>query len=67
MAQPIIRKKCTVTAESPTSKTLTPNLTALGAGRSPSNPIATIVVNTTGVPTTFWDGSGRYEVVFRRL
>lgn len=67
MAQPIIRKKCTVTAESPTSKTLTPAATALGAGRSPSNPIATIVVNTTGAPTDFWGGSGRYEVIFRRL
>ena len=67
MAQSIIRKKCTVTAESGTSKTLTPNLTALGEGRSPSNPIASIVFNTTGAPTTFWDGSGRYEVIVRRL
>jgi hypothetical protein len=63
----VIRKKCTVTAESPTSKTLTPNLTAAGAGRSGGNPITSIVVNTTSTPGPFWDGSGRYEVIFRKL
>jgi len=63
----VIRKKCTVTAESPTSKTLTPNLTAAGAGRSGGNPISTILVTTPSTPGAFWDGSGRYEVIFRRL
>ena len=67
MAQSIIRKKCTVTAESPTSKTLTPNLTALGEGRSPAVPITSILVTTPSTPTDFWSGSGRYEVIFRRL
>jgi hypothetical protein len=67
MAQPIIRKKCTVTAKSATIARLTPNLTAAGAGRSPAVPITFMDVTTTGAPTDFWDGSGRYEVIVRRL
>lgn len=63
MAQSIIRKKCTVTAESPTSKTLTPTTN----DKSPAVSIDTIVFNTTSTPTDFWDGSGRYEVIVRRL
>lgn len=67
MAQPVIRKKCTVTAKSATIVRLTPNLTAAGAGRSPAVPITFLDVTTTSTPTTFWDGSGRYEVIIRRL
>jgi hypothetical protein len=64
MAQSIIRKKCTVTAESPTSKTLTP---IAGTGRSPAVVLTTIVFNSASTPSDFWSGSGRYEVIVRRL
>ena len=67
MAQPIIRKKTTVTSKTATLVRLTPNLTAAGAGRSPAVPILFLDVFTTSTPTDFWDGSGRYEVIFRRL
>jgi len=63
MASPQFRKVCRVTAESPTSKTLTPTTDA----KSPSVRIASVVVNTTGAPTDFWGGSGRYEVIVKRL
>jgi hypothetical protein len=63
MAQSVIRKKCTVTAESPTSKTLTPTTN----DKSPAVPITTIVINSSSTPSNFWDGSGRYEVIIRRL
>lgn len=67
MAQSIIRKKCTVTSKSATIVRLTPNLTAAGSGRSPAVPITFLDVTTTSTPTDFWDGSGRYEVIVRRL
>ena len=63
MAQPQIRKKCTVTAETGTSKTLTPTTN----DKSPAVPLTTIVFNSSGAPSDFWSGSGRYMVVVRRL
>ena len=67
MAQPIVRKKTTVTSKTATLVRLTPNLITLGAGRSPAVPITYIDVVQPSTPPDFWDGSGRYEVIFRRM
>ena len=65
MAQPEIRKRCTVTAEViGSSITLTPTTNA----KSPAVPITTLTVAYTGGSTAdFFGGSGRFDVIVRRL
>ena len=65
MAQPIMRKKCTVTAEViGTSITLTPTTNA----KSPAHIITNFLVTYAGGSTAdFFGGSGRFEVIVRRL
>ncbi len=64
MAQSTIRKICTVTAESPTTKTLTP---WHANEKSPAVPISNFLVTSPSTPSDFWSGSGRYEFIIRRL
>ena len=67
MAQNVVRKKCRVTAESLTTKTLTPYTgTTLGSGPSPAVPITSFLVTMPSI-NDFWSGSGRYEFIIRRM
>ena len=65
MAQPIMRKKCTVTAETVGANiTLTPTTN----DKSPAHIITNFLVTYAGGGTAdFFSGSGRFEVIIRRL
>ena len=64
MAQPQIRKKCTVTSNLATTIVLTPTTN----DKSPAVPMTTLTITYSGGSAAdFFSGSGRYNVIFQRL
>ena len=64
MAQPQIRKKCTVTSSVANTVVLTPTTN----DKSPAVPMTTITITYSGGSTAdFFSGSGRYNVIMQRL
>lgn len=63
MAQPEIRKRCTVTSLTATTAYLTPTTN----DKSPAVPLTSVQFVASAAHADFWAGSGRYDVIVRRL